>query len=42
LAADILAENADLTYKGISGEDFDFIDALILSAASPEESFRKF
>lgn len=41
LAADILAENTDLTYKGISAEDFDFIDALILSAASPEESFRK-
>ena len=42
MAADILAENADLTYKSISNEDFEFIDALILSSASPEEAFRKF
>jgi len=31
MAADILAENSDLTYKCISTEDFEFIDALILS-----------
>lgn len=31
MAADILAENADMTYKAISNEDFEFIDALILS-----------
>ena len=31
MAADILAENADLTYKSINKEDFEFIDALILS-----------
>jgi tetratricopeptide repeat protein 30 len=42
MAADILAENSDLTYKSISTEDFEFIDALILSSASPEESYRKF
>lgn len=42
MAADILAENTDLTYKSISSDDFDFIDALILSAGSPEESFKKF
>ena len=42
LAADILAENADLTYKFISQEDFEYIDALILSNASPEEAYRKF
>lgn len=30
LAADILAENADLTFKCISNEDFEYIDALIL------------
>ena len=35
-------ENVDLTYKCISQEDFDFIDALILSQASPEEAYRKF
>lgn len=31
MAADILAENADLTYKTISNDDFEFVDALILS-----------
>lgn len=31
MAADILAENTDLTYKSINKEDFEFIDALILS-----------
>ena len=42
VAADVLAENVDLTYKCISQDDFDFIDALILSQASPEEAFNKF
>ena len=30
LAADVLAENTDLTFKCVSEEDFEFIDALIL------------
>ncbi|CAD8133084.1 unnamed protein product [Paramecium pentaurelia] len=42
MAADILAENADLTFNTISQDDFEFVDALILTASSPEESFRKF
>ena len=42
MAADILAENTDLTYKSISNDDFEFIDALRLSAGNPEESYRKF
>lgn len=41
LAADVLAENVDLTYK-FNQEDFEYIDALILQQASPEEAFRKF
>eukprot|EP00331_Platyophrya_macrostoma_P015029 CAMPEP_0176475864 /NCGR_PEP_ID=MMETSP0127-20121128/43835_1 /TAXON_ID=938130 /ORGANISM="Platyophrya macrostoma, Strain WH" /LENGTH=619 /DNA_ID=CAMNT_0017871491 /DNA_START=108 /DNA_END=1967 /DNA_ORIENTATION=+ len=42
LAADVLAENADLTYKCITPEDFEFIDALILQQASPEQAYKKF
>lgn len=42
MAADVLAENTDLTFKCIKTEDFEFIDALILQTASPEEAFRKF
>jgi len=42
LAADVLAENADLTYKCIPSEDFEYIDALILQQASPEEAYRRF
>lgn len=42
LAADILAENADLTYKNMNPEDYEFLDALILSQSSPEEAYRRF
>lgn len=41
LAADVLAENADLTYS-MSQYLYDFIDALITSQTSPEEAFLKF
>lgn len=41
LAADVMAENVDLTYK-FNQEDFEYIDALILQQASPEEAYRKF
>jgi len=37
----VLAENADLTFT-INQEDFDYIDALILSNASPEEAYNRF
>lgn len=42
LAADVLAENAQLTYKCLSNEDFEYLDALIMCQTSPEEAYRKF
>jgi tetratricopeptide repeat protein 30 len=42
LAADILAENAHLTYKCLSPEDFEFLETFILFQTSPQEAFRKF
>ena len=37
LAADVLAENAHLTYKCLSPYLWDFIDAQITQQTSPEE-----
>eukprot|EP00762_Andalucia_godoyi_P000826 ANDGO_03860.mRNA.1 Tetratricopeptide repeat protein 30 homolog len=42
LAADVLAENAHLTYKYLSQDLYDFLDAVITAQTSPEEAFRKF
>jgi len=42
LAADILAENHELTYKYMNPQDYEFIDALILAQNSPEEAYRRF
>lgn len=42
LAADILAENADLTYKCLSQEDFEFLETFILQQTSKEEAYLKF
>jgi len=42
LAADILAENADLTYKNMNPQDYEFLDSLILAQSSPEEGYRRF
>jgi tetratricopeptide repeat protein 30 len=42
LAADVMAENADLTYKLLSPYLYDFLDALITQQTSPEDAFRKF
>lgn len=42
LAADVLAENANLTYKYLSPYLFDFLDALITQQTSPEEAYKKF
>merc|ERR1719353_2214270 len=42
LAADILAENADLTYKNMNPQDFEFLDGLILAQSSPEEAYKRF
>jgi tetratricopeptide repeat protein 30 len=42
LAADVLAENAHLTYKYLTPFMFDFLDAVITQQSSPEDAFRKF
>ncbi|XP_015236883.1 PREDICTED: tetratricopeptide repeat protein 30A-like [Cyprinodon variegatus] len=42
MAADVLAENAHLTYKFLSPYQYEFLDALLTSQVAPEEAFRKF
>jgi len=42
LAADILAENSDLTYKYLEGQDFAFLDSLILAQSSHDEAIKRF
>lgn len=42
LAADVLAENAHLTYKFLSPYLYEFLDALLTCQTAPEEAFRKF
>jgi len=42
LAADILAENSDLTYKCLDQGDYEFLDTLIMAQTSPEEAYRRF
>ena len=42
LAADVLAENADLTYKCLSSEDFEFLETFILYQSSRDEAYAKF
>lgn len=41
LAADVLAENATLTYKFLSTYMYDFLEAVITRQTSPEEAYRK-
>ncbi|KAK4884376.1 hypothetical protein RN001_000647 [Aquatica leii] len=41
LAADILAENAHLTYKYLTPYLFEFLDALITQQTSPPEAYQK-
>uniref|UniRef100_A0A3B5JXT2 Tetratricopeptide repeat protein 30 n=1 Tax=Takifugu rubripes TaxID=31033 RepID=A0A3B5JXT2_TAKRU len=41
LAADVLAENAHLTYKFLTPYIYEFLDALLMSQTTPEEAFRK-
>uniref|UniRef100_A0A4W4H366 Tetratricopeptide repeat protein 30 n=1 Tax=Electrophorus electricus TaxID=8005 RepID=A0A4W4H366_ELEEL len=41
LAADVMAENAHLTYKFLSPYLYEFLDALLTSQTAPEEAFRK-
>lgn len=42
LAADVMAENAHLTFKYLSPELYEFLDATIMVATSPEEAYRKY
>ncbi|XP_026181782.1 intraflagellar transport protein 70A isoform X1 [Mastacembelus armatus] len=42
LAADVLAENAHLTYKFLAPYMYEFLDALLTCQTAPEEAFRKF
>ncbi|XP_072944297.1 intraflagellar transport protein 70A [Epargyreus clarus] len=42
LAADVLAENAQFTYKYLTPYLYDFLDAVITSQTSPEEAFQKY
>ncbi|KAL0841716.1 hypothetical protein ABMA28_013988 [Loxostege sticticalis] len=42
LAADVLAENAQFTYKYLTPYLYDFLDAIITSQTSPEEAFQKY
>jgi len=42
LAADILAENSHLTYKFLTPELFEYLDATIMVTTSPEEAYRKY
>merc|ERR1711871_82330 len=42
LAADVLAENTHLTFKMLTQELYEYLDACIMVETSPAEAFRKF
>jgi tetratricopeptide repeat protein 30 len=42
LAADVLAENSHLTFKFLSSELYEFLDATLMVQTAPEEAYRKF
>jgi tetratricopeptide repeat protein 30 len=42
LAADVLAENAHLTYKYLTPYLYEFLEAVIMRQTAPEEAYRKF
>merc|ERR1719476_678041 len=42
LAADMLAENSDLTYKYLQPQEYEFLDALILTQSAPEDAYKRF
>merc|ERR1712232_636492 len=42
LAADVLAENAELTYKYMLPQDYEFLDILILAQSAADEAYRRF
>ena len=42
LAADVLADNAHLTFECLSQPMYDFIDAHLMTVSDPAEAFRRF
>jgi len=42
LAADVLAENAHLTFQFLSPDLYEFLDATLMVQTAPEEAYRKF
>jgi tetratricopeptide repeat protein 30 len=42
MAADVLADKTELTFKCLSPEDFEYLDALIMCQTSPEHAYQKF
>ena len=42
VAAGLLAENANLTYKYLSPELYEYLEASVMVPISPEEAYRKF
>merc|ERR1711998_733762 len=42
LAADVLAENAHLTYRFLSSDLYEFLDATLMVQTAPAEAYRKF
>ena len=42
LAADVLAENAHLTFQYLSADLYEFLDATLMVQTAPEEAYRKF
>eukprot|EP00163_Fabomonas_tropica_P011065 TRINITY_DN2152_c0_g1_i2.p1 TRINITY_DN2152_c0_g1~~TRINITY_DN2152_c0_g1_i2.p1 ORF type:complete len:481 (+),score=115.07 TRINITY_DN2152_c0_g1_i2:753-2195(+) len=42
LAADVLAENAHLSISNLKQEVYEYLEAIILEATSPEEAYRKY
>ena len=42
LAADVLAENAHLTYQFLSADVYEFLDATLMVQTAPAEAYRKF
>jgi tetratricopeptide repeat protein 30 len=42
IAADLLAEHSDLTYKLLTPDTYSFLEASVMVETSPEEAYRKF
>lgn len=40
LAADVLAENSNLAYEYLTSEQYEFIEAVIMSQAAPQDAYK--